>query len=649
MKMRITILFFFFACTGCLLGQAQVRIEGDPASLDTVASVKVQYTGNTSIVGLSVRSHPGEDLGIGGYFYGGETGLLSESFNNEAIIGVSTNSIGVYGQTAGTDLAALFGFASMNSGATRGVHGKVISGSGAGVFGENTGSTGFGYGVHGYNLSSQGVGVYGFAAATSGLTTGIFGRADSDSGRGVYGNATAITGPAWGVYGRSASSEGRGVVGSAVAATGINYGVFGTSSSSAGIGVIGQALSTSGSPVGVKGESSSPFGIAVFGVNSALTGSARGLQGTSASEDGIGVYGIATHTTGETYGIYGTALSPAGYAGYFAGTAYISNIGQYDRGLRVQMNPTAGSTLEGAFVNVTGSSSNNYGGRFILANSDGAGYGISSVVNKFAGSGVSRAMFAENVSSAGGSRFGVQSEVSGNAPSAMYGVHSVVSGNAGSSPAYGVYTYVSNNATTGSSYGLYAANFNGGHSAWLNGKAMITGGEEANYTNDGYLRLGNTSGMNIVLDNNEILARDNGTTSDLHLQQNGGNVLMCELELGAVGIGVQNAANIPAGYLLAVDGKGIMEELRVELSGAWPDYVFDTSYELRDLDQLKSFIQTNGHLPNIPSAKQIEQDGLHLGEMQRRMMEKIEELTLYVIDLKEEIEQLKKSSRPKTD
>ena len=96
-------------------------------------------------------------------------------------------------------------------------------------------------------------------------------------------------------------------------------------------------------------------------------------------------------------------------------------------------------------------------------------------------------------------------------------------------------------------------------------------------------------------------------------------------------------------YLLSVDGKIMAEEMRIEDSGTWPDYVFEDSYNLRSLASLKHAISTNGHLPGIPSAKEIEMDGILVGDMQKRQMEKIEELTLYIIQLHERIEKLEKA------
>jgi hypothetical protein len=104
---------------------------------------------------------------------------------------------------------------------------------------------------------------------------------------------------------------------------------------------------------------------------------------------------------------------------------------------------------------------------------------------------------------------------------------------------------------------------------------------------------------------------------------------------GNVGIGTLNPT-----YKLSVNGNIRTKEVVVE--SGWADYVFDKNYRLRSLDEVELFIQQHKHLPNIPSAKEIETNGLHLGDVQKRMMEKIEELTLYVIELKKEIEVLKK-------
>lgn len=111
--------------------------------------------------------------------------------------------------------------------------------------------------------------------------------------------------------------------------------------------------------------------------------------------------------------------------------------------------------------------------------------------------------------------------------------------------------------------------------------------------------------------------------------------------LGSPNLDAENLA-LGAGYKLRVFGKIIGEEVRVQLKTAWPDYVFEKDYKKLSLVELEQFVSDNKHLPNIPSAKEIEKDGQHLGEIQIKLLEKVEELTLYILELKKEIDNLKK-------
>jgi len=77
----------------------------------------------------------------------------------------------------------------------------------------------------------------------------------------------------------------------------------------------------------------------------------------------------------------------------------------------------------------------------------------------------------------------------------------------------------------------------------------------------------------------------------------------------------------------------------------WPDYVFEKNYELMPLNEVKRFIQKEGHLPNVPSAEKIEADGLNLGEMNALLLEKIEELTLHLIEQEQRIQKLEANNK----
>ncbi|MCX6317304.1 MAG: hypothetical protein NTW29_08435 [Bacteroidetes bacterium] len=112
--------------------------------------------------------------------------------------------------------------------------------------------------------------------------------------------------------------------------------------------------------------------------------------------------------------------------------------------------------------------------------------------------------------------------------------------------------------------------------------------------------------------------------------------MVMNVATGNVGIGTTSPAN-----KLSVNGDIRSREVTVEIVN-WPDYVFHDQYTLPDLATTSQYIATHKHLPGVPAAAEIEKNGLQLGDMQKRMMEKIEELTLYIIRQQQEIDQLKK-------
>jgi hypothetical protein len=98
------------------------------------------------------------------------------------------------------------------------------------------------------------------------------------------------------------------------------------------------------------------------------------------------------------------------------------------------------------------------------------------------------------------------------------------------------------------------------------------------------------------------------------------------------------ACTIPAGYKLAVGGKIIAEEVVLKLQANWPDYVFEKDYKLPSFEELQLFIAQHKHLPGVPSANQVQDNGISVAEMNSILLKKIEELTLYIIELKKENE-----------
>ena len=111
--------------------------------------------------------------------------------------------------------------------------------------------------------------------------------------------------------------------------------------------------------------------------------------------------------------------------------------------------------------------------------------------------------------------------------------------------------------------------------------------------------------------------------------------------LGNVGIGTSPDPN----YKLAVDGNIVAEEVRVALKANWPDYVFKKDYKLPTLIEVEKFIKQNGHLKNIPSAGETEKNGISIGDMNSKLLRKVEELTLYIIDQEKKINKLSNDNR----
>jgi len=153
---------------------------------------------------------------------------------------------------------------------------------------------------------------------------------------------------------------------------------------------------------------------------------------------------------------------------------------------------------------------------------------------------------------------------------------------------------------------------------------------------DGKIGIGT---KNTYLENSS----DNLRISSPHaMELQSGNITIT----GNVGI---NTINNVSGYALAVDGGIISTKVFIKEVKQWPDHVFTDSYELMDLDDLRHFLSETHHLPGVPSQEEILNSGYDLNEMQTVMMEKIEELTLYLLLLQDEINELKSNGIPSGD
>lgn len=191
------------------------------------------------------------------------------------------------------------------------------------------------------------------------------------------------------------------------------------------------------------------------------------------------------------------------------------------------------------------------------------------------------------------------------------------------------YTGISN---TGFGYAtLYSNNFGSNNTAI---------GDSAGYSSlgSGNIFIGNKAGYNET------------TSNKFYISNNISRALMYgDLSTGQILFGYPDATGytFKGTRTLNVLGGIIADSVRVALSSAWADYVFSKDYKLRSLNDLKAYINSNKHLPNIPSADEVKSNGIEIGDMNVKLLEKIEELYLYILEQQTQIDELIRRSDSK--
>ncbi|MEJ5091521.1 hypothetical protein GEO21_15890 [Sphingobacterium faecium] len=129
------------------------------------------------------------------------------------------------------------------------------------------------------------------------------------------------------------------------------------------------------------------------------------------------------------------------------------------------------------------------------------------------------------------------------------------------------------------------------------------------------------------------IKKGGGYLAPLSFKPNGDVILASpqQAQSGNVGIGIVDPKE-----KLVVKGKILAEEIKVQAIN-WPDYVFKPEYQLPSLGETEKFIKANGHLPEIPKATEVEANGVSLGEMNKILVKKVEELTLHLIEKDQEV------------
>lgn len=176
--------------------------------------------------------------------------------------------------------------------------------------------------------------------------------------------------------------------------------------------------------------------------------------------------------------------------------------------------------------------------------------------------------------------------------------------------------------------------------AAISGNLAIGAEAGRNATGSNSIFIGKLAGFSETSSDKLYIANSNTATPLVY-----GDFSTKYLAVGEVAA-ADRAAATSGGYRLLVKGGMITEKIKVAVAGSadWADYVFDPSYKMMPLEKVETFVKENKHLPNVPSAEEIAKNGLDVMQTSAKLMEKIEELTLYMIEMNKEIKSLKKEN-----
>jgi len=175
-------------------------------------------------------------------------------------------------------------------------------------------------------------------------------------------------------------------------------------------------------------------------------------------------------------------------------------------------------------------------------------------------------------------------------------------------------------------------------SMFVSGAMTVVGGINIGGEGNGSIKVRHVNGKHYqssVLDN---LYLNYNTGKDVYVGYGGQNSSV--FVSGKIGIGTSALGS----HKLAVEGSIGAREISVEASG-WKDVVFEKDYKLRTLEEVESYIGENKHLPEIPSETEVLENGINLGELNAKLLQKIEEMTLYMIEINKEIKGLRQENQ----
>ncbi len=378
------------------------------------------------------------------------------------------------------------------------------------------------------------------------------------------------------------------------------------------------ASSYGGMYINQTGSALKPFyGYAVNGTSSCWTyydQSSKTFRlynsGDRFAVDSLGQVGIGTNSPGYYLDIQASST----FRALNAVSSYVGSVGQIVNFERTSPPSSANDILQ---ITVPAGSPNDF--QFIEADVAGS--------NRFQVNGDGSVGIGISVSTT--ARLNVDGANAANRK--LYGIYATTDSTSSASYAiYGQQTNASSDARgvfghcsggDGIGYGVY------GQAGYIGVRGFSSAGA---YTGSGYGVYGSASGTA-------------GTRIGVYGSASGGTVenwggyFPTKVYTSEIRVGTTGPAT---GYIACIGGKLIAEEVRVALEANWPDYVFKSGYKKLSIDELQDYVNEYNHLPGVPSACELEDNGLHLGQMQSKMMEKLEEQALYIMELNNRIKEL---------
>ncbi|MES2556821.1 MAG: hypothetical protein V4604_11765 [Bacteroidota bacterium] len=311
----------------------------------------------------------------------------------------------------------------------------------------------------------------------------------------------------------------------------------------------------------------------------------------------------------------------------------------------INLSSTLGSNNYKIYSENTNNLNNGFA-NFVTNTVTGTQYGFRNDITLSGATGSKYGFYNNVTSSSASPNYGIYNNLTGTNNSTRYGIYNKVT-STGTGTKYGIYTQVTNPGTSEARFGIYSDALGTGAKAGYflgdvetKGKMMITGNTQGRFViASSILTTGAIGDQTLTITPNTTAGQDDwNTNNELKFYNNG------LLEKSTV-TASQKVLTVHRPDLtqdvFRVYGNGVVwaTEVNVALTSGFPDYVFESSYELMPLSEVRAYIQTNGHLPNVPTAAAVATDGINVGEMTKTLVEKVEELTLYLLQQDEKMKQ----------